>query len=61
MYRYGDTFGGKDGHRVLQAGILDHAAVLGTTALVDELFVPKRVPFVAEVVGVRQNVGMPTP
>jgi hypothetical protein len=59
MFRYGDTFGGKDGARVLQAGVLDVEGVLDQMPIVDELFVGSRVEFVNDVKGSRQCNGMP--
>ncbi|KAJ9604011.1 hypothetical protein H2200_011533 [Cladophialophora chaetospira] len=59
MFRYGDTFGGKDGAKVLQAGVLDDEGVVDNTGLVDELFVGRRAGFQREASGVRQNEGMP--
>lgn len=63
MYRYGDTFGGIDGDRIIQAGILDDLGDINTNKPVLEMFIEARVDWVhsLETDGVNQFKGMPPP
>ncbi|KAF8861415.1 hypothetical protein BDZ45DRAFT_587153, partial [Acephala macrosclerotiorum] len=51
LYRYGDTFGGKEGMRIIQAGILDEWEVLDKTKVDLEMFITGRVCWIKSVWG----------
>jgi hypothetical protein len=59
MYRWGDSFGGVDGMRIIQAGVLDDHGVIDETNIVLEMFVEQRVEWVCQLEGVDQFEGMP--
>ena len=59
LYRYGDTFGGIDGMRVIKAGILDDVNIINSTKPGAELFAPERVSWVAGLEGAGQIDAMP--
>jgi hypothetical protein len=63
MYRYGDSFGGIDGDRIIQAGVLDNLADINKNKPGLEMFIEGRVDWVRslEDEGVNQFVGMPQP
>ncbi|KAL2407232.1 hypothetical protein ABEF95_004236 [Exophiala dermatitidis] len=58
LYRYGDSFGGKDGMRIIKAGILDDVGVINSNKPGVELFAPERVKWVASVDGAAQKEAM---
>lgn len=51
LFRYGDTFGGIDGMRVIKAGILDDVEIINNTKPGAELFAPERIAWVSQVAG----------
>jgi hypothetical protein len=63
LYRYGDAFGGIDGDRIIQAGILDNLRDLNVNKPELEMFIEARVDWVhqLEADGVNQFTGMPPP
>lgn len=60
LFRYGDSFGGVDGMRIIKAGILDDVNVINSIKPGAELFAPERVSWVSEVGGANQVEGMPS-
>lgn len=58
MYRWGDSFGGIDGMRIIQAGVLDDASVASETKLELEMFIENRVGWLTALQGVGQFQGM---
>jgi len=61
LYRYGDTFGGVDGMRIVKAGILDDVNVINNTKPGAELYAPERVQWVSALEGANQVDSMPPP
>ena len=61
LYRYGDSFGGLAGSRIIQAGVLNDTSVLGALRPDLEMFVKDRVPWVPAIEGAAQYEGMPPP
>ncbi|KAJ9642248.1 hypothetical protein, variant [Exophiala oligosperma] len=61
LFRYGDTFGGRDGLLVLKAGIMDDADVINNTKPGAELFAPRRIDWVEGIGGAAQVEEMPPP
>ncbi|KIW91656.1 uncharacterized protein Z519_07624 [Cladophialophora bantiana CBS 173.52] len=59
MWRYGDAFGGIDGMRVIQAGIVDDIDAINNHQCENEFLVPKRATWIPALDGVRQDDGMP--
>jgi hypothetical protein len=59
MYRWGDSFGGKEGMRIIQAGVLDDESVVDDMKVGLEMFVEKRVEWLDGLEGVEQFEGMP--
>lgn len=59
LFRYGDSFGGIDGMRIIKAGILDDISVINNTKPGAELFAPERVQWVAALEGSDQVDAMP--
>lgn len=59
LYRFGDTFGGKDGNMIIKAGVLDDVKVINSTKPGAELFAPERVEWVAALDGSKQIDAMP--
>ena len=55
----GDAFGGKDGMRIIKAGILDDVSIINSTKPGAELFAPERVSWVPSLEGAGQLDGMP--
>lgn len=51
LSRYGDTFGGIDGMRIIKAGILDDVNIINATKPGAELFAPERISWVQQVAG----------
>lgn len=58
MFRYGDSFGGKDGMRIIKAGILDDVNVVNNGKPSGELYASDRIRWVAPVEGADQKEGM---
>jgi hypothetical protein len=63
MYRYGDTFGGINGDRILQGSVLDDIGDLNATKPGLEMFIEAHVDWVhsLEPDGIAQFEGMPAP
>lgn len=61
MYRWGDSFGGREGKRILQPGILDDKSVLDRIRPQLEMFIVDRAPWVSPFEGLDQHEGMPPP
>jgi hypothetical protein len=61
MYRLGESFGGIDGKRILQAGILDDPADLDDIRLDLEMFVKDRRKWIPAFEGLAQHRAMPQP
>lgn len=59
LFRYGDAFGGKDGMRIIKAGILDDLSVINSIIPGAELFAPERVKWVKEIDEAKQLPAMP--
>lgn len=59
LFRYGDSFGGPDGLRVIKAGILDDVNIINNTKPGAELFAPERISWVAAVDNAGQLDTMP--
>ncbi|OCT53524.1 DUF636 domain protein [Cladophialophora carrionii] len=59
LFRYGDSFGGIDGMRIIKAGILDDVNVLNQTKPGAELYAPERIKWVAALEGAGQIDAMP--
>lgn len=59
LYRYGDSFGGKDGMRIVKAGILDDVNLINNAKPSAELFAPERIKWVAPIDGAGQVEAMP--
>ncbi|KIV95677.1 hypothetical protein PV10_03301 [Exophiala mesophila] len=59
LFRYGDSFGGVDGMRIIKAGILDDVNVINSIKPGAELFSNERVSWVSAVEGAGQvnNMG----
>jgi len=51
LFRYGETFGGIDGMRIIKAGILDDVEIINNTKPGAELFAPERISWVTQVAG----------
>lgn len=60
LYRYGDTFGGIDGMRIIKAGILDDVSVINGIVPGAELFVPERIKWVSGLPDAKQVDAMPS-
>ena len=58
LFRYGDSFGGKDGMRIIKAGILDDVNIINNTKPGAELFASERIKWVAGLDGAGQVEGM---
>lgn len=61
MYRWGDGFGGKEGMRIIQPGILDDKGELDNLRPALEMFIEDRVKWISAVEGLAQHEGMPPP
>ncbi len=59
LFRYGDTFGGPDGMRIIKAGILDDVNIINNTKPGAELFAPERIKWVAGLDGSAEMDAMP--
>jgi hypothetical protein len=60
MFRLGDSFGGREGKRIIQAGILNDIGDINTLRPGLEMFVADRVAWVPAIEGVPQHEGMPS-
>lgn len=60
LFRYGDAFGGKDGMRIIKAGILDDINVINSIKPGAELYAPERIKWVGAVAEANQLDGMPS-
>jgi hypothetical protein len=58
IFRWGDSFGGREGKRIIQVGVLNDIADLSHLKPELEMFVADRVPWVP-VLDVAQHEGMP--
>ncbi|EXJ89350.1 hypothetical protein A1O3_02417 [Capronia epimyces CBS 606.96] len=54
LFRYGDSFGGVDGLRIIKAGILDDVDVINHLKPGAELFTSRRIKWVASLDGAAQ-------
>ena len=54
LYRWGDSFGGKDGMRIIKAGVMDDVDVINNTKPGAELFAPERIKWVGAIDGAGQ-------
>lgn len=61
MYRWGEGFGGINGKRILQPGILDDNSDLGNLKPELEMFVKDRVKWIPAFDGLAQHDAMPGP
>ncbi|KAL6901141.1 Mss4-like protein [Trichoderma evansii] len=59
MYRWGDAFGGKEGMRIIQPGILDDKSVLDNLRPDLEMFIEDRVEWIFAIKDTAQHEGMP--
>ena len=59
MFRWGDAFGGREGKKVIQAGVLNDVGDLGDLAPELELFVGNRVKWVLPFSGIPKHEAMP--
>jgi len=59
LFRWGETFGGKDGMRIIKAGVLDDVNIINNTKPGAELFAPERVKWVPALDGAGQLDAMP--
>jgi hypothetical protein len=59
MYRWGDGFGGKDGMRIIQPGILDDKNVIDDFLPDLEMFTGDRVKWIGAIDGLAQHEKMP--
>ena len=61
IYRYGDSFGGIDGDKILQGGVLDEPGDLDANGPMLEMFIEDRVSWVPSLAdaSVGQFKGMP--
>lgn len=59
MWRHGDSFGGREGMRLIKAGILDDVNVINGIKPGAELFAPERISWVAALEGAGQLDSMP--
>lgn len=51
LFRFGDSFGGRDGMRIIKAGVLDDVNVINSIKPGSELFAPERIEWVSKVEG----------
>jgi hypothetical protein len=58
LYRYGDTFGGKHGLKLIHAGILDGLKELNEIRIDAQMFIENRADWVHAVDGAKQVEGM---
>ncbi|KPI34467.1 uncharacterized protein AB675_4057 [Cyphellophora attinorum] len=58
VFRYGDSFGGPDGMRIIKAGVLDDVDVLNNTKPGAELYASERISWVQKVGGSEDKKGM---
>ncbi|KAI1623555.1 Mss4-like protein [Exophiala viscosa] len=58
LFRYGDSFGGKDGMRIIKAGVLDDVSVVNSAKPTGELYSNERIQWVEPVQGADQTKGM---
>lgn len=61
IYRWGDGFGGINGKRILQPGVLDDIGDLNSLQPELEMFVKDRVKWIAPLKGLAQHEAMPAP
>lgn len=61
MYRWGDGFGGINGKRILQPGVLDNIGDLDSLQPELEMFVKDRVKWITPFKGLAQHEAMPAP
>lgn len=59
LFRYGDSFGGPSGMRIIKAGILDDVNIINNTKPGAELFAPERISWVEKIEGAQQQDAMP--
>jgi len=58
VFRYGDSFGGKDGMRIIKAGVLDDVSVVNSAKPTGELYSDERISWIAPIGGADQKEGM---
>lgn len=59
VFRFGDTFGGPDGMRIIKAGVLDDVEIINNTKPGAELFAGERIKWIPAAEGAQQLSGMP--
>lgn len=59
MYRWGDAFGGREGMRIIQPGILDDKSVIDDLRPDLEMFTEDRVKWIVAIDGLAQHEKMP--
>jgi hypothetical protein len=59
MFRLGDSFGGREGKRIIQAGILNDIDDINALQPSLEMFVADRVAWLPAIEGIPQHEGMP--
>lgn len=59
IFRYGDSFGGKDGARIIKTGVLDDVNIINSKVPTTELFAPERIKWVQATEGAQQVDAMP--
>ncbi|KAL7895536.1 Mss4-like protein [Trichoderma sp. SZMC 28014] len=59
MYRWGDAFGGKEGMRIIQPGILDDKNIIDDFRPDLEMFTEDRVKWIVAIDGLAQHEKMP--
>jgi hypothetical protein len=59
LFRFGDSFGGPDGMRIIKAGILDDVNIINNTKPGAELFAPERIKWVPALDNAGQIDAMP--
>lgn len=61
IYRWGDGFGGINGKKILQPGVLDDISDLASLQPELEMFVKDRVKWIPVFKGLAQHEAMPAP
>ena len=59
MFRWGDSFGGREGKRIVQAGVLNDIEDLNSIKPELEMFVAERLEWIPPLEGLAQHEGMP--
>lgn len=58
VYRWGDSFGGEAGMRIIKAGVMDDVDLINNTKPGAELYASERIRWVAAVEGANQMDGV---